>query len=233
MVFSNTNTFVLLSYTLSVYSIAFSAFIYYIHLKRREVKAIIYFLIYSLVIFIVSTLTFISLSTSLYKIAFISSQILIVFLFLSPISLLCFIISFLETELSKTSRLLQQIMYIPALIISAIVLITRSVNVSDSKYGYVLRIPNMAIVNVFYFVTMYLIIIFIIRFEIYKNIREKKSNRAAIILISGSILYFISNIVYYPLYTMGVVDKLPIQSIYLFVLYILTSITVLITKEQQ
>lgn len=167
MLFSNTNIFVLLSYVLSVYSIAFSALIYYIHLRRREVKAIIYFLIYSLVIFIVSALTFISLSTSLYKIAFISSQILIVFLFLSPISLLCFIISFLETELSKTSRLLQQIMYIPALIISAVILITRSVNVSDSKYGYILRIPNMAIVNVFYFVTMYLIIIFIIRFEIY------------------------------------------------------------------
>jgi hypothetical protein len=233
MVFSNINIFVLLSYELSLYSIAFSAYIYYIHLRRRKIKAIIYFLIYSLVIFIVSSLTFIALSTSSYRIAYISSQILIVVLFLSPISLLCFILNFLEAELSKVNQFLQQIIYIPALIISAVVLITRSVNVTYSKYGYVLRTPNMAIVDIFYFVTMYLIIIFVIRFEIYKNIREKKSNRAAVILLSGSVLYFISNIVYYPIYTLGIVDKLPIQSIFLFVLYILTSITILITKEQQ
>ena len=140
MIFSNINIFVLLSYALSIYSIVLSAYIYYIHLRRRKIKAIIYFLIYSLVIFIVSALTFITLSTSFYRVAFIFSQILIVVLFLSPISLLCFVISFLETELSGLNRLLQQIIYIPALMISAVVLITRSVNVSDSKYGYLLRI---------------------------------------------------------------------------------------------
>jgi len=233
MVFSNINIFVLLSAALSIYSIAFSVYIYYIHLRRRKIKAIIYFLIYSLVIANVSTLTFIILSTPLYKVAFIYSQILIVILFLSPISLLCFIISFLEAELSEVNRFLQQIVYIPALIISAVVLITRSVNITDSKYGYILRIPNMAIVNIFYFVTMYLIIIFIIGFEIHKNIKEKKSNKAAIILMSGSVLYFISNIVYYPLYAQGIVDKLPVQSIYLFFLYILTSITILVVKKEQ
>ena len=233
MVFSNINIFVLLSLALSVYSITFSIYIYYIHLKRRKIKAIIYFLIYSLVIANVSTLTFVILSTPLYSVALIYSQILVVVLFLSPISLLCFIISYLETELSKTSRLLQQIVYLPSFIISGVLLITKSINITDSKYGYVLRMPNTAIINIFYFVTMYLIIIFIIRYEIYKNIREKKSNKAAVILLSGSILYFISNIVYYSLYTQGIVDKLPIQSIYLFFLYILTSITILVVKEEQ
>ncbi len=228
MVFSNINIFVLLSSALSIYSIVFSTYIYYIHLRQREIKAVIYFLIYSLVILIVSTLTLITLSTSSYRIAFISSQILIAVLFLSPISLICFIINFLEAEISKVNRLLQQIIYIPAFIISAVALITRSVNVTDSKYGYVLRVPNMAIVDTFYFVTMYLIIIIIIGFEIHKNLKEKKSNKAAIILMSGSVLYFVSNIVYYPLYAQGIVDKLPIQSIYLFFLYFLTSITVLV-----
>jgi hypothetical protein len=177
-------------------------------------------------------MTFITLSTSVYKVALISSQILIAALFLSPISLLCLIIGLLEAELSKINKFLQLILYAPALIISTVVLITRSVSVADSKYGYILRIPNMAIVEIFYFITMYLIIISVISFEIRKNIQEKKSNRTAIILVSGLVLYFICNTVYYPLFVKGIIDKLPIQSIYLFVLYIFTAVTMLIAKKE-
>lgn len=233
MVFSNINIFVLLSLALSIYSIAFSIYVYYIHLKQRKIKAIFYFMLYSLIIAIVSTLTAIILSTSLQKVALIYAQILTVVLFLSPISLLCFIISFLETELSKTSKLIQQILYIPAFIISGVLLITGSVGIIDSKYGYILNFPNTAIVNIFYFVTMYLVIIFIIRYEIYKNIRENKSNKAAAFLLSGSILYFTCNIIYYGLRTLNIINKLPVQSIYLFFLYILTSITILAAKNEQ
>ncbi len=228
MALENYNFFVILSAAASAIVLLFAI---YVLLARRKRKAVACFTIFSVTNFIVSIATFVTLSTTDFRVAHIFSQVLIVGLFLAPVALMCYTITSLEAELSKINKFFRLILYSPSVIISVVVLATRSVSVVDSRYGYILYSPNLVIIDTFYFITIYLITIAIISFEIHKNNKLKISNRSAFLLLSGLILYFVGNTVYYSLLVSGVYEKLPTQSIYLFILYIFAVINVLTTRK--
>lgn len=225
----NFNFFIILSGIASAVVLLFTI---YVLINRRKKKGVACFIIFSIVNIIVSNATFITLSTINFKIAHAYSQVLMVALFIAPVALMCYTITSLETELSKVNKFFRLLLYTPSIILSIVVLVTRSVSVVKGKYGYTLYSPNLAIVDMFYFITIYLIIIIIIRYEIHKNIKLKISNKPAIILLSGLILYFVGNAIYYSLLMSGFYEKLPTQSIYLFVLYIFTAVTMLIIRKK-
>ena len=225
----NINFFVILSASVSLIILFFSTYTIINHKKKKGVACFIFF---SIVNFIVSNATFITLSTINFKIAHVFSQIMIVALFFSPVALMCYTITSLETELSRVNKFMRLILYIPAAIISIIVLATQSVSVVKGSYGYILYSPNLAIIDVFYFVTIYMIIIIIVVYEIKKNNKQKISNKPAFLMLSGLILYFVGNVAYYGMLKLGLYEKLPTQSVYLFSLYIFAAITTLIIRKK-
>ncbi len=203
------------------------SFLIYAVIDRRKLKALPCFIIFSVINLIVCISTFFMLSLLNAQTAVIFAMILAGALFLSPASFICYMINVLDAELSKTNKYLRLLFYSPAVIISAVVLATGSIGVTDGKFGYMLYCPNLMLVDTFYFTTMYLIIITIISYEIHKNRKNRKPVRPAVFLLAGVLSYFIAAIIYYSIYITGLHYKLPIQFVQLFLLYLFAALTIL------
>jgi hypothetical protein len=207
------------------------SFLIYSAIDRKKLRALPCFIIFSSINFIVCISTFFMLSLSDARTAAIFAMILAAALFLSPAAFICYMINILDAELSKTNKYLRLLFYSPAVIITAIVLGTGSISVTDGKFGYMLYCPNLMIVDTFYFTTMYLVIIAIISYEIHKNRKNRINPRPAALLLAGALSYFVTAIIYYSIYMTGLHYKLPIQFIQLFLLYIFAALVILYTRK--
>ena len=207
------------------------SFLIYSAIDRKKLRALPCFIIFSSINFIVCISTFFMLSLSDARTAAIFAMILAAALFLSPAAFICYMINILDAELSKSNKYLRLLFYSPAVIITAIVLGTGSISVTDGKFGYMLYCPNLMIVDTFYFTTMYLVIIAIISYEIHRNRKNRINPRPAALLLAGALSYFVTAIIYYSIYMTGLHYKLPIQFIQLFLLYIFAALVMLYARR--
>jgi diguanylate cyclase (GGDEF)-like protein len=217
MALANINIFIIISILIAALSFPLGI---YFALSRGNNKSYLIFAYFSFTTTLISFSSFVILATNEYNISLFWSHIYVFGILLFPVFLFNFIINYLESNLSRINKYIKLSFYVPSIIIAVIIFTTKSIETMDSKFGYIAVIPKFTILITFFLIPIYLAIISVISFELYKNVKSRKSITYNLILLLGIVLFTICNFAYYPLAKYGSFYEFPIYQALLFFLYI-------------
>jgi len=227
MALANINIFIIISILIAVLS--FSLGVYFMISKGGN-KSYLIFAYFSFITTVISFSSFVILATNEYNISLFWSHIYVFGVLLFPVFLFNFIINYLENNLSRINKYIKLSFYVPSIIIAIIILITKNIEIIDSKFGHIVIIPKFTILITFFLIPIYLAIISVISFELYKNVRSRKSKTFNLILLLGIVLFTMCNFAYYPLSKYGSFYEFPAYPVLLFFLYIFYAISIISFK---
>jgi hypothetical protein len=217
MTLANINIFIIISILIA--ALSFPLGIYFIISKGNN-KSYLIFAYFSFTTTLISFSSFVILATNEYNISLFWSHIYVFGILLFPVFLFNFIINYLENNLSRINKYIKLSFYVPSIIIAVIIFTTKSIETIDSKFGYIAIIPKFTILITFFLIPIYLAIISVISFELYKKIKSRKSITYDLILLLGIVLFTICNFAYYPLAKYGSFYEFPVYPALLFLYYL-------------
>jgi diguanylate cyclase (GGDEF)-like protein len=195
-------------------------------------KATTSFAILSSIVFIASVGSFISLTSINFHIITAGIYTETIGIILSPLALLLFTINIFETEIIKIRERHKHLFYLIPLFLIAVIFFSKGIHIQSSLYGYVINMEKFLIIIIIpYLVISTLLAILIIIFQIFRNNRFNRASNDAVILLVGFSIYFLFSSVYQILlYVFKIVPAIPSNTIFLFLLYITISISLLSSK---
>lgn len=224
MALDNINIFIIISILIAALSLPLG--IYFI-INKGSNRSYLILAYFSFITTIISFSSFVILSTGEYIFSYIWSHIYVIAIFLFPVFLFNFIIDYLENNLSRINKYLKLLFYVPSIIIAAIIFLTRSIEIIESRFGYLVIIPKFTIIISFFLIPVYIAIIAVISFELYKKVKVGKSRTYSLILLSGIIIFTICNLAYYLIFKYDTFYGFPIYPVILFSLYVFCVISII------
>jgi len=188
------------------------------------------FAIFSIVTFIASLST--ALSLSIVNI-FYANWLHYLFMFSSivaPVSLLILIIDFLGYKHQKIRNEYKNILYLIPLSIMSSILLFGTIEVVPSDIGNQFSVSLMKFFGPYYLTPMSIIVIFILSREIYKRKKLNSSISSIIILLTGNVIYTIGQFVYQILLSRSIIPKIPSYTISVAPLFIFLLISLFTIK---
>ena len=209
----NLNFFVLLSTFTAVLSMFFVMYSLFVVPFRR---ASFTFTILSFVIFIMSLSNIFMLQMMDYQTALSWTYQLVFCIYFMPISLFMFISEFFENWFSKLNIFLKAMAYLPAVGFVLWTFLSGHINATSSIYGFVIDMPHSDIIDIVYFMPVYIVIALMIVHEFKKNSKANKSNRTTTLLLIVVGIFFLAYIIYRLLIAYGIVITIPVISLLSF-----------------
>jgi len=149
-----------------------------------------------------------------------------------PAIIFHFSVQFTNDSIKDIYKIFIRVFYSISIILSASLIIFNMVGVQSTSYGYVISIPSLSYIQLFFITPVNLVTIFIIIKKIYHNLKESKSVIAMYLLLVGFTLNFGGQIALNHLLNNGVTQSLLINRAPDFLLYIFISLGMLINNHK-
>jgi diguanylate cyclase (GGDEF)-like protein len=195
-------------------------------------KATVPFAIWSLVVFITSIGSFVSLTSTNFHIITAGLYAMTIGAIISPISLINFTASIFKTGVFKINGKYKYLFYLLPLALIIFIFLKKGIHIQSNIYGYMLNMEKYLICILMpYLVISITVTILLVILQIHKNNKFNRGNIDAVILLIGFIIYFLISAIYQILFNVfKAVPAIPSNSVFLFFLYIITSISLLSSK---
>ncbi len=198
--------------------------------KNTFGKNKISFTILSLNILLLSTGSLVLLTSINISLLTIWSRIIVSSIVIMPAIIFHFTIQFANDGIKEMHKILIRVFYSISLILSALLIIFNGIEIQGISYGYVINVPSLIFVQLFFITPVNFVTIFIISNRIYQNIRSSKSVVALALLLVGFIFNFAGQSAFNYLLENGIIQPVLMTRAPDFLLYFFISLGMLISN---
>ncbi|MEA2015859.1 MAG: diguanylate cyclase [Actinomycetota bacterium] len=218
---------------ISVSTLLFSLVVETLNLVKSPFgKNRITFAILSANVFVLSLGSIILLTSTNIIMLNIWSNIIIASLITMPAIIFHFAVQFANHKLKRVHKNCIKIFYSLSVALSASLIIFNQIGIQDINYGYIIRVPNLIYIQIFFTAPISIATIFIISYRIFKNARANKSTAALSLLLVGFFISFAGEFSLNFLLENGIVETVPVTWAPTFLLYFFISMGMLINNSR-
>ncbi|MBN2073237.1 MAG: GGDEF domain-containing protein, partial [Actinobacteria bacterium] len=193
-------------------------------------KSSISFFMLSMTTAVISLATILILNIKDYSAALPPAYILTGGIFIFPAVTFHFLTNMLKISIFKKNKYLRIMLYVPPAAIILYFIFGKQVFMVPTKFGYLSNLYGYTNFGFFFLLPCWLAVLFIISLKIYKNRKQYKSNLPAATMLTGVSLYFMGNGIYHSLSASGLAERIPANSILLFIFYFFVTVSVIMLE---
>jgi len=190
------------------------------------------FAILSTNIFVLSLGSIILLISSNMALLIIWANIIIASLIVMPAIIFHFTVQFTNDGLTNVHKNFVKIFYSLSLALSTFLVVFGLIGIRETYYGYIIDVPNLIYIQVFFIAPISISTIYIIVHRIIKNVKANKSVAAMLLLVIGFFISFGAEFSLNFLMEHNIVEAVPVTWAPTFLLYFFISMGMLINNSR-
>jgi diguanylate cyclase (GGDEF)-like protein len=190
------------------------------------------FAILSTNIFVLSLGSIILLISSNMTLLIIWANIITASLIVMPAIIFHFTVQFTNDGLTNVHKNFVKIFYSLSLALSTFLIVFGLIGIRETYYGYIIDVPNLVYIQVFFIAPISIATIYIIVHRIIKNVKANKSVAAMLLLVIGFFISFGAEFALNFLMEHNIVEAVPVTWAPTFLLYFFISMGMLINNSR-
>ncbi len=227
MTFSEFNIVSILSIAISAVSLFF--FFYTIIFKPFK-KSSIHFTVFSFFTFIVTISAFFTLSASNYNFALYWTYILVIGVFLLPVSQLILLLEFIEYKSFGIRNIYKYLIYLIPVTFIVFLSLTNNINTEKSLFGFIVSIRHIRFLLPIYLIIFNVFIALLLFFEIYRRKKSNISIKGLTVFLMGIIVFILGQTIYQLSFLSDLIIKIPSNIISVIFLYLFILVSIYIVR---